>query len=156
MNLARPVLRTMTEADLAAVAALERACFPDAWSMGLLRDMLNNEYDEAWVLECADGTIAGYMNARFFADEGELMRIVIRPDLRGLGYSRKFMEQLEKTAREKGIGALTLEVRRGNTPAISLYKSWGFKEEAVRKRYYRDPTEDAILMWNRQLLGITT
>ena len=66
------------------------------------------------------------------------------------------MLEAGKTAREKGIGALTLEVRRGNTPAISLYKSWDFKEEAVRKRYYRDPTEDAILMWNRQLLGITT
>ncbi|MCI8453967.1 MAG: ribosomal protein S18-alanine N-acetyltransferase, partial [Lachnospiraceae bacterium] len=117
---------------------------------------LDSEYDEAWVLQCADGTIAGYMNARFLCGEGELMRIVVRPDLRGLGYSRKFMEQLEKTARAKEIEALTLEVRRGNTPAISLYKSWGFKEEAVRKRYYRDPTEDAILMWNRQLLGITT
>jgi ribosomal-protein-alanine N-acetyltransferase len=81
------------------------------------------------------------------AGEGELMRIAVHPELRGRGLSRKLMDQLEETAREKGAEALTLEVRKSNRTAIELYKSYGFGEEAVRKNYYENPAEDALIMW---------
>ena len=77
------------------------------------------------------------------------MRIAVHPELRGRGLSRKLMDQLEETAREKGAEALTLEVRKSNRTAIELYKSYGFRKEAVRKNYYHDPDEDAFIMWRR-------
>ena len=79
------------------------------------------------------------------------MRIAVKKEYRGLGYSRKLMEQMVKSAAEMGIQDLTLEVRAGNEPAINLYKSCGFKKEAVRRGYYHDPTEDAFIMWRRGL-----
>lgn len=150
------MLRPMSEDDVAAVAAMERECFSDAWSEGLLQDMLKSPYDEAWVMMRRDGILCGYLNVRFLSGEGELMRIAVKKEFRGHGLSRKLMDQMVKYAKEKEVFDLTLEVRAGNKAAINLYKSYGFKKEAVRRGYYRNPTEDAFIMWRRGLLGITT
>ncbi len=150
------MLRPMSEDDVAAVAAMEKECFSDAWSEGLLQDMLKNPYDEAWVMMRRDGILCGYLNVRFLSGEGELMRIAVKKEFRGHGLSRKLMDQMVKSAKEKEVFDLTLEVRAGNEAAINLYKSYGFKKEAVRRGYYHSPTEDAFIMWRRGLLGITT
>lgn len=146
----------MAAEDVPAVAKIERDCFSDAWSERLLCDMLESPYDEAWVLVGSEGGLYGYINIRFLAGEGELMRIAVEKEFRGLGYSRKLMERMVKSAEEKESYDLTLEVRSGNTAAINLYKSYGFRKEAVRREYYRNPTEDAFIMWRRGLPGITT
>ena len=150
------MLRPMSEDDVAAVAAMEKECFSDAWSEGLLQDMLKNPYDEAWVMMRRDGILCGYLNVRFLSGEGELMRIAVKKEFRGHGLSRKLMDQMVKSAKEKEVFDLTLQVRAGNEAAINLYKSYGFKKEAVRRGYYHSPTEDAFIMWRRGLLGITT
>ena len=64
------------------------------------------------------------------------------------------MDRLEISAKEKEAPDLTLEVRAGNTPAINLYKSYGFQAEAVRKNYYQNPVEDALIMWRRSVPSI--
>lgn len=158
-------LRSMEERDLAAAAELERLSFSAPWSEAILRESLESRLDFLWVLEQADGagesaeqageerktgenrSLAGYCNLRVIAGEGELMRIAVHPELRGRGLSRKLMDQLEKAAREQGAEALTLEVRKSNRTAVELYKSYGFREEAVRKNYYENPVEDALIMW---------
>lgn len=150
------MLRPMSEDDVAAVAAMEKECFSDAWSEGLLQDMLKSPYDEAWVMMRRDGILCGYLNVRFLSGEGELMRIAVKKEFRGHGLSRKLMDQMVKSAKEKEVFDLTLEVRAGNKAAINLYKSYGFKKEAVRRGYYHNLTEDAFIMWRRGLLGITT
>lgn len=149
-------LRAMAPEDVEAVAKIEQDCFSDAWSERLLCDMLNSPFDEAWVLVDSEGSVHGYINIRFLAGEGELMRIAVEKDFRGLGYSRKLMERMVKSAQEKEAHDLTLEVRAGNGAAINLYKSYGFKKEAVRRDYYHSPAEDAFIMWRRGLPGITT
>lgn len=68
------VLRAMTVDDISAVKQIEQTCFSDAWSEKLLSDLLESEWDEAWVLTDTDGTRIGYANFRFLAGEGELMR----------------------------------------------------------------------------------
>lgn len=123
----------MTVDDISAVKQIEQTCFSDAWSEKLLSDLLESEWDEAWVLTDTDGTRIGYANFRFLAGEGELMRIAVLPEHRGCGESKKLMDRLEISAKEKEAPDLTLEVRAGNTPAINLYKSYGFQAEAVRK-----------------------
>lgn len=146
------VIREMKETDLAAVAGLERQSFTVPWSERLLADCLDSVFDRVWVLEEEDGAgqIAGYCNFRVIAGEGELMRIAVLPSRRGRGYARELMERLEEDARERRAEEITLEVRASNTPAINLYKSYGFKTEAVRKRYYTHPDEDAFIMWRRR------
>ena len=149
-------LRRMEADDVAQVTALEKECFSDAWSEKLVADLLTSSFDETWVLVCPDGELVGYMNVRFLAGEGELMRIAVKPSYRGRGYSRELMDRLVQSARENEAPEATLEVRAGNAPAISLYKSYGFVSEAVRKAYYHNPTEDALIMWLHGLPSIPT
>lgn len=153
---AETILRAMTADDLPAVERIEQTCFSDAWSEKLLSDMLESEWDEAWVLADEKNSVIGYANFRFLAGEGELMRIAVLPEYRGHGESKKFMDRLEISSREKEAPDLTLEVRAGNTPAINLYKFYGFQAEAVRKNYYHDPVEDALIMWRRTVPSIPT
>lgn len=147
-------LRKMTMDDVTVLAELEKLCFSDAWSENMVRDLVDSAWDEVWVLEAE--TILGYINYRFIAGEGELMRIAVLPEQRGRGYSRKLMDQMMEDAKKNQITDLTLEVRAGNEPAIGLYKAYGFAEEAVRKNYYHDPTEDALIMWAHGLPTIPT
>jgi len=155
------IIREMTEEDLPGVQALEEACFSDAWSERLLRDMLDSEYDWCRVLAYApaDGEktqtgggsggqvprLAGYVNIRVIADEAELMRICVAEDFRGRGLSHRLLEAGLADMKENGAAAASLEVRAGNAPAIRLYESHGFTLCGVRKRYYRDPVEDALI-----------
>ncbi len=144
----------MTIDDTTVLAELERICFSDAWSEKIVRDLADSSWDEVWVLEAE--TILGYINYRFIAGEGELMRIAVLPEQRGHGYSKKLMDVMMEDAAKNQITDLTLEVRAGNEPAIGLYKTYGFVEEAVRKNYYHNPTEDALIMWAHGLPTIPT
>lgn len=144
------MIRLMKEEDIPQVNALEEAVFSDAWSGNLIREGLSSRLDTWFVLEEA-GFIRGYCNLRIIAGEGEVERIAVHPDCRGLGYGKKLMEQMVVFAREQGVSEMTLEVRAGNLAAINLYESCGFRQEAVRKGYYREPLEDGIIMWNHQL-----
>lgn len=142
--------RKMTADDVTALIKIENICFTDPWSENMVADLVDSTWDEVWVLE-SDGIVIGYINYRFIAGEGELMRIAVLPELRGHGLSRKLMDIMTEDAGKNDVSDITLEVRAGNTPAIGLYKSYGFKEEAVRKGYYHNPTEDATIMWLRGL-----
>lgn len=142
------MIRRMVPADLEAVAEMEKICFTESWSWKLLEAGLYSEYDEYYVFE-QEGRILGYCNLRILAGEGEIQRIAVLPDCRRLGVGRKMMEAMERSAREKQVYAVTLEVRESNLAARNLYESFGFVAEAVRKRYYHNPTEDALIMWKR-------
>ena len=146
-----PVLRKAEESDAKELRRLETASFGDPWSEKMIADLFHNEWDHVYVLEREDHTLSGYINYRFLCGEGELMRIAVDPCDRGRGYSRKLMDQMEETALKNEITAETLEVRSGNVPAIKLYESYGFVKEAVRKDYYEDPVEDALIMWLRRI-----
>ena len=139
--------------DLMAVRALEQECFSDAWSEKLLQDLLTSSWDKTWVLK-EEGRVCGYCNFRVIAGEGELMRIAVYGACRGRGYGRLLMERLLEEAEKEKITDITLEVRASNVPAIALYEAYGFQKEAVRKNYYSEPTEDALIYWKRSEKGI--
>lgn len=146
------MIRPASRADLTEIAAIEAESFSEPWSLALLEDSFENPLDFFWVVtDEADGGICGYMNVRVIAGEGELMRIAVRPGFRRRGYAKKLMDALARFSMEETLSAVTLEVRAGNAAAISLYKSYGFKAEAIRKAYYRSPVEDAVIMWNRSI-----
>lgn len=131
-----------------SVLELEKECFSDAWSEKLIRDLLSSTWDKTWVLT-EDDIVCGYCNFRIIAGEGELMRIAVHGNCRGQGYGRILMEQFLNEAETDNIENITLEVRASNKPAIALYESYGFKKEAVRKNYYSEPVEDALIYWKR-------
>lgn len=144
------MIRRMEERDIPEVAELERICFSESWSERILESGLHSPYDVYYVFE-QEGKILGYCNLRVLAGEGEVQRIAVHPDSRRLGVGRKMMDAMVEYAICERAYAISLEVREGNTAARNLYESYGFAGEAVRKAYYHNPTEDAVIMWKRDL-----
>ena len=149
------MIRPMEERDLPAVAELEKLCFSENWSYSILESGIHSPYDVYYVFD-QDEKVLGYCNLRVLAGEGEVQRIAVHPDCRRLGIGRKMMDAMVEYAIREGVYAISLEVREGNLAARNLYESYGFAGEAVRKAYYHNPTEDAVIMWKRDLPEITT
>lgn len=143
------MIRRMVPEDLEQVADLERQCFTENWSYKLLEAGLHSDYDVYYVFQ-QEERILGYCNLRILAGEGEVQRIAVLPGYRRLGVARKMMETMVSYARAGQVSAISLEVRQSNLPARNLYESFGFRAEAVRKGYYRNPPEDALIMWKRE------
>ena len=142
------MIRWLLKDDLDAVAELEQLSFSIPWSYENLEQGLSNGLDQYLVWE-ENGMAAGYINFRILAGEGEIERVAVHPLLRGRGFGRKLMEAMVEYASGQGVRDITLDVRVNNQTAINLYESCGFVKEAIRKDYYREPTEDAIIMWRR-------
>ena len=144
------MIRCMEERDLPLIAELEKLCFSESWSYSILESGIHSPYDVYYVFEQAEN-ILGYCNLRVLAGEGEVQRIAVHPSCRRLGLGRKMMDAMVEYAIREGAYAISLEVREGNLTARKLYESYGFTAEAVRKAYYHNPTEDALIMWKRDL-----
>lgn len=144
------MVRWVSREDLEAVAKLEELCFSIPWSTNAIEEAFANELYRFVAVE-ENGSVVGYANFRIVADEGEIERVAVHPDSRRRGYGRKLMEAMVEYSRKKGVRDMTLDVRVNNEKAINLYESCGFVEEGRRKDYYREPTEDAIIMWRREI-----
>lgn len=141
-------VRPMEGRDLIQVEGLERCCFSQPWSDKLLMETLESRFDTCFVY--AEGErVFGYGVIRVIADEGEIQRIAVFPEYRRKGIAGKLMDAMVDHARSMGASCLSLEVRESNTGARKLYESYGFFQEAVRRGYYSNPAEDALIMWNR-------
>ena len=138
-------LRVATEADIPALYALETDCFPDPWSQKSLRDTLREERSFFAVAEI-DGKVVGYINTTYILDEMELNRICTLPDYRRQGIGAALLQAAFAIAKEKYIQSFFLEVRASNLPAQTLYRSAGFTQVGLRKRFYQNPTEDGLIM----------
>jgi ribosomal-protein-alanine N-acetyltransferase len=143
-------IREMNKADVPAVALLEKECFSDPWPENILTGMFDNGMDRMFVLEDG-GAVIGYVNIRILGAEAELMRIALTAEKRGRKLSRLLMDRALLFLRDSGVQAVTLEVRSENLPAVSLYESYGFLREGIRRAYYHDPEDDAVIYWNRKL-----
>ena len=135
----------MTAETVPAVSKLENACFSTPWSEKSIREEMNNEW-AFWLTAMEGESLLGYIGIQFGLDGGDIMTIATEPELRGKGIGKKLVLAAVEQLQEKHLGYLTLEVRPSNLPAIALYESLGFREVGRRKKYYRDPVEDALLM----------
>lgn len=143
-------IRRMNWDDLEAAAEIEAACFRESWTKPMLEESFSAPWSRFWGVE-EGGCLIGYGVMSVIAGEGELLRIAVLKGFRRRGTGRKLLDAMAADAREQGVGAMTLEVRESNAAARRLYVSAGFREEARRREYYRNPREDAIIMWNRNL-----
>jgi len=98
-----------------------------------------------------ESIVAGYAGLWLMVDEAHITSIAVRPDFRGLGLGTLLMLGVAQAARQLGGRWLTLEVRVSNTVAQQLYRKFGFREAGVRRRYYTDNNEDALIMWSEEI-----
>ena len=138
-------IRNMTIDDLAKVIKIEKDCFSDPWSANVFRADLNNEMAIVIIAEF-EKTIVGFSNIYIVAGEIQVGNFAVAPGFRKRGVGKKLMESVLKLAKENDCLQIFLEVRKSNKPAIDLYKSYGFVESGIRKEYYNNPKESAILM----------
>lgn len=137
------VICAMEERHIAGIARLEEMCFSSPWSEKMIGDELNNPCAHYLIAECA-GEVLGYVGIHTILDEGYITNIAVDSNCRRMGIASKLLESL--IAEQSDLAFITLEVRESNSPAIALYKNFGFEEVGVRKGYYTKPSEDALLM----------
>ncbi|MDO5131752.1 MAG: ribosomal protein S18-alanine N-acetyltransferase [Eubacteriales bacterium] len=94
--------------------------------------------------------IVGICGVKKIFEEGDISNVAVHPDYRRKGICRRMLETLLSEARNDGVTDFTLEVRAGNTPAVRLYESLGFRTEGIRPGFYDHPVEDGLIMWLRK------
>ena len=137
---------SMNADHVAQVAALEKVCFgAAAWSERSVASELNNEL-ALWLVALDGETVAGYVGSQTVIDESDMMNVAVHPDYRRKGIAEALVNALADALMEKGSRCLTLEVRASNEPARKLYEKLGFVSVGLRKNYYRNPKEDALIL----------
>lgn len=146
--------------DISAIAAIERRSFSDPWSERAFRDVLAHaRMYFGCVRQDGDGystpCVVGYVVAWFAGGQGEIANLAVEETARGQGFGAALLEAALEEARRQGTEEVFLEVRSSNTRARQLYESRGFIEVGRRRRYYRRPVEDAIILRWTAPVGVT-
>ena len=135
----------MTLADLDVVLAIERASFSQPWTEDMFRaELTENPPAYFFVAEAADDTV-GYIGGWRVVDELQVVSLAVRPDARRSGVASRLLAYLFGHSGGP-VRRASLEVRRSNQAAAAMYQRFGFRPVGVRRGYYEEPTEDAVLM----------
>lgn len=134
-------IERMEERHIEDIAAIEKACFRHPWSADGLREELGRGLFLAAV---EDGVTVGYVGCQTVLDEGYITNVAVLPAFRRRGIAERLLGALLERA--EGLSFVTLEVRESNQAAIALYEKMGFSRVGIRKGFYTEPTEDAVLM----------
>ncbi|MGE0683225.1 MAG: ribosomal protein S18-alanine N-acetyltransferase [Candidatus Binatia bacterium] len=137
-------LRALVEKDLPTVLAIEEASFLSPWTRASFLHELHSSHSQLTVAE-QQGEIIGYICCWYVVDEVHILDIAVRPESRRQGVGERLLRHALAIGRQKGAQSANLEVRRSNLPAIALYGKFGFRQVAVRQRYYTNG-EDALLL----------
>lgn len=141
------MIRSMTVGDLDQVMLLELACFSVPWTKdAFLSEIEKNQLAHYIVIEEND-EIIGYGGVWYIMDEGHITNVAIHPEHRKKGLGKTLVDGMMKAAKKAEINHMTLEVRKSNLPAITLYERMGFEFAGTRPKYYTDNNEDALIMW---------
>ncbi len=127
------------------IAEAEKICFSEPWSLQAVEEFLSYGYNGANAAIC-DGAFAGYVTYTCICEELQIANVATLPDYRRKGVGSLLLESVLKIAKENACSVITLEVRASNEPAIALYKKHGYTEVGIRKGYYKNPKDDAVLM----------
>lgn len=139
--------RKMTIDDLDDVMEVEVSSFTLPWSReAFFNELAKNQFAHYLVLE-VDHKVVGYCGMWIIVDEAHITNIAILPDYRGMKLGEALMGKVIELARDLGALRMTLEVRVSNERAQRLYRKFGFENGALRKQYYTDNMEDALVMW---------
>ena len=135
----------MNESHVPQVADLEKMCFHDPWSERSIASELNNPL-ACWLVAVEGEQVVGYVGSQTVIDATDMMNIAVHPDFRRQGIAQMLVEQLVDALKQRQSISLMLEVRASNTGAQALYEKMGFQQVGLRKNYYRNPKEDALIL----------
>ncbi len=142
-------LRRLTLSDLDAIERIERTAYPTPWSRSMFAGELAKPSSislGAFDAEAADGLV-GYLIISRYVDAWHVMNVAVAPGLRRRGIATRLLEELFRLTEGDPRRGYTLEVRVSNTHAIELYERLGFQRTGLRRGYYTDNREDALIMW---------
>lgn len=141
------VFRFMREEDIDQVLEIEHASFATPWSREAFYNELNMNKFAVYIVLEVDQKVVGYCGVWVVIDEAHVTNIAILPEYRGRKFGEALMQNLFDVARTMGAKSMTLEVRVTNYVAQSMYRKFGFQKGGLRKNYYTDNQEDALVMW---------
>ena len=139
------MIRNMTAAEVPLVAGLEAVCFNDPWSERSVASELDNPLS-VWLVAMEGERLAGYVGSQTVMGETDMMNIAVDPEFRRRGIAGQLVDALVAELKTRQSHCLTLEVRASNEPARALYEKLGFQQVGLRKNYYRNPKEDALIL----------
>ena len=140
----------MVQCHVPQIAELEKLCFNDPWSENSIASELDNRLS-CWLIASDVEKVVGYVGSQTVLGETDMMNIAVHPDYRKQGVATDLINALIEALKERNSHSLMLEVRSSNEPAKSLYLKMGFEVVGIRKNYYRNPREDALILrkeWN--------
>jgi len=138
-------VRRLTYADLPQVVAIERRAFPTPWSLAMFVLELSKP-SGVCLAAFLEGRLAGYLVCSRYDTVWHVMNVAVDPERRRLGIASTLLTRLFERVDDPDA-RYTLEVRRSNAGALDLYDRFGFRAAGVRRRYYQDNGEDAVVMW---------
>jgi ribosomal-protein-alanine N-acetyltransferase len=141
------VFRRMTVKDIDTIVEIEKECFTVPWTReAFYNELMYNQFAHYFVM-LWQGEIIGYGGLWTIVDEAHVTNIGLREAYRGRKLGQRLLRELIAFASLRGMKRMTLEVRVSNTVAQRLYEKFGFRVEGVRRGYYSDNGEDALIMW---------
>lgn len=141
-------IRRMTIDDVDGVMEVDRLSFRIPWSRESFESEVNGKNPAVYFVADYEGRICGYMGVWHIVDEGHITNVAVHPEFRQKGIGDMLVKRTLADGAAKGINAFTLEVRASNEAAQKLYENNGFSSAGIRKRYYEDNNEDAVIMWS--------
>jgi len=145
-------IERMREEDIPRVVQIERASFPTPWPPEAYRREIRENRSACYLVARCGEEIVGYAGMWVILEEAHITTIAVDPQWRGQKIGERLLVALIDAARERGAKWVTLEVRKSNHIAQRLYRKYGFREVHVRKGYYTDNGEDALIMWTGNIL----
>jgi ribosomal-protein-alanine N-acetyltransferase len=139
------IIRPMLRRDLREVVAIERKTHSPPWGKETLLAEIGNPCTYAFVAT-HEHRFGGYLVFWMIRDEVHLLALSTNPEFRRCGVGKRLVSFLICFSRYHGVQWIGLEVRKSNRAALALYRSFGFRRQSVRKRYYQNPQEDALVM----------
>lgn len=141
------IYRPMELKDVTQVHLVERSSFPAPWSRSIFVSEVTLNDNAIYIVAISNDRVVGYAGLWVILDEGHITTLAVDPNFRRLGIGRKLMEELTLRSIKRGIVRMTLEVRVSNHKAQRLYEKLGFVPQGIRKEYYLNDKEDALIMW---------
>ena len=145
------LVRPMAIADVDGVMAVEKDSFSTPWSRSAFEEELTQNRLARYLVADENGAIVGYAGTWLVINEAHVTNVAVHVQRRKEGIGRLLMEKLMDLARDNGMESMTLEVRVSNAAARSLYQQLGFAEAGIRKNYYSETKEDALILWRDKL-----
>ena len=145
------LVRPMAAEDLDAVMAVEQGSFHAPWSRSAFEEELTQNRLARYLVALDGEAIVGYAGTWLVINEAHVTNVAVHADRRRQGIGRVLMDALMQMAREEGMESMTLEVRVSNEAARALYQQLGFVSAGIRKNYYSETKEDALILWREQL-----